>query len=419
MRSYKECVRALNQVISHGHSLDVRSLDPLDREISFGTLRHYGRLDAILERLIDKPLAEKHNDIYCLLLAGLYSVDELNRPPHASVDACVTTALHLKKKWAKGLVNAVLRNYLRKKDALLEAVKDDPVARWGHPLWMIEKIQNNWPDQAETILNNNQERPPMTLRVNLQRTSREQYLERLTDAGLAATAGNLSLTALTLESPSDVIKLPGFETGDISVQDEASQLAAFILNPQSGDRILDACAAPGGKTCHLLEMCSEIKLVANDIDATRTDIIRDNLKRLNLNCVVSAEAVAEIGGEFDKILLDAPCSATGIIRRHPDIKLLRRNEDIDKLAIVQRSLLEASWRQLVPGGELLYSTCSIMTEENEKVISDFVGSTADAEVLPLAIATGIRTKHGHQLLPGPTDGFYFAHLRKAAQVALT
>ncbi len=425
MNEYEAVIKLLTPVLGRGRSYEpgsVAGASPLAKEIGYGVLRDYFRLDALVNRLVKKPLAQKHLDIQILLLAGIYSVDSIKRPAHASVNAAVDAAAGTGKQWAKGLVNGVLRNYAREKEALAKSIEKSASAKTGHPGWLVRAIKSDWPKQLEKVLAANNEQAPMTLRVNLRQTNRDDYLGRLRDEGIGASPGLLAPSAIYLDTPVSVDKLPGFNDGLASVQDEASQLVAAVVDPVPGDVILDACAAPGGKTCHLLETEPGITLTALDIDAGRLEQLRDNLSRLSIECqVVTADlATWETDATFDRILLDAPCSATGVIRRHPDIKLLRRKSDIAKLNGAQLSLLSAAWRLLKGGGVLVYSTCSVLSAENDEVISEFLQQESDAsidETFPEQHSWGHATRSGRQLLPtsGAHDGFYFCRLIKRTE----
>lgn len=422
MNEYLSVTESLVSVITRGRSLDAAwepGTTPLAREITYGVIREYFRLGAIIDELIKKPLAEKHQDLRFLLMAGIYSIDQIRRPVYTSVNEVVESAARMNKPWAKGIVNGVLRNYLRQRDEINRKVQADPLARWNHPAWLLEQIRAAWPDNFESILIANNQHAPMTLRVNLTMTTRADYVGRLDAHGMTATPGRLTETSLYLDVPVNVTELPGFSEGVVSVQDEASQLAATLLEPVSGDRVLDACAAPGGKTCHLLELEPGIKLTSLDIDMDRSRQIRQNLKRIGAESevVVSDLRAYIMDRPFDRVLLDAPCSATGIIRRHPDIKLLRRETDIAKLASAQVELLHAAFKGLTPNGTLLYSTCSILPAENDAVISQFLEENQDAIVDPIDKDWGIRTGNGRQLLPtaGEYDGFYFSRLKKRSR----
>ena len=418
MDEYKSAVRVLYDVIEKGRSLDASFTDkdsPLAKQICYGVLRRYYELNLVVASLVNKPLARKHADIHLLLLAGIYSIAALNRPDHASVNATVNTTKALKKAWAKQLVNGVLRNYQRRRDSLQSNIDTDLEASTNHPAWLANRILSAYPNQANAIFAANNEQPPMTLRVNLSRTTRAAYLEQLTRNDISAEPGDFAPTAIYLTSPTAVSNLPGFSEGLVSVQDEASQLTAGIMNLQAGQRVLDACSAPGGKACAMLEVAPDIVLTAIDISPERTLQVEENLTRLGLEAtVVAIDFLDYDAPTFDRILLDVPCSATGIIRRHPDIKLLRLDEDIDKLSTTQDNLLAKAWSLLSENGELVYSTCSILPEENEQVVHRFLSKHKDAERYPIEAKFGIPTASGRQLLPDShaPDGFFFARLKK-------
>jgi 16S rRNA (cytosine967-C5)-methyltransferase len=327
----------------------------------------------------------------------------------------------LKKKWAKGLVNAVLRSALRESEHLQNLAKDNEGARTAHPKWLIKLFKQHWPKEFNQIIEANNQPGPFTLRVNLQKTQRDAYKTALENRGLKVTACSYSPAGLQCDTAIEVSELPGFADGLISVQDQAAQLAAGLLNPQAGERILDACAAPGGKTAHLLELCHDIDLTALDISAQRLLKIEDNLNRLGLNARIKQGDTREPNGwwdqqQYDRILLDAPCSATGVIRRHPDIKLLRRPEDIEKLVRTQAQMLSTLWPLLKTGGMLLYSTCSILAEENDQQIQRFIQNNNNARDQIIAADWGHGRSHGRQILPGEEhmDGFYYALIYKDA-----
>lgn len=391
---------------------------PLLAQLCYGSLRLAPRLQALLTQLVDRPLRDRDRDIQALLLLGLYQLSDSRIPDHAAVSATVDATRELGKPWAKGLVNAVLRRY-RRDAAKLEAALD-PAAAAAHPAWLYQALQDAWPDPLPSLLAVNNSQPPMTLRVNLSRGSREEWMARLATAGVPARAGALTREAVYLTQPVAVDQLPGFYQGAASVQDEAAQLAAQLLGIAPGQHVLDACAAPGGKTCHLLEMEPDLgSVTAMDIDAVRLQRVRDNLERLGLQArLVAADATGAAaalpGQQFDRILLDAPCSATGVIRRHPDIKLLRKARDIAAFATQQLGILDGVWPSLRSGGRLLYVTCSVLPAENEAVIATFLAQRDDAREIPLPDIGNARP-HGRQILPqqdGP-DGLYFALLEKA------
>ncbi len=401
----------------------------LMQELCYGVVRWKPRLEAVLERLLHAPFKERDQDIHCLLLVGLYQLAYLNLPAHAAVDATVTAAGVLGKGWAKGVVNAVLRNYLRDSTRLLAEADASESSRLAHPAWLLAMLQQAWPGDHhglswQAIVAANNQRPPMCLRVNVRRASREQYLATLQAAGLAAHAAPNSSQGVVLEQPMSVDNLPGFGVGEVSVQDAGAQLAAGWLGAEPGERVLDACSAPGGKACHILELQpSLLELVALDNSAPRLARVRENLVRLGLEArLVEGDAGAPEGWwdgrPFDRILLDAPCSGTGVIRRHPDIKWLRRPTDIAAAAQTQRRLLQALWPLLKPGGVLLYAVCSVLPEEGEQQVRGFIAEQQDAQAEPLALPDAAAPEPSRCGISLPTgscggmDGFYYARLRK-------
>ena len=393
----------------------------LVQELCYGTLRWYYRLDALLQRLLQKPLKQRDADVRCILLIGLYQLDQLAMPQRVAVNETVQATRALNKQWASGLVNAVLRNYQRQGAALDEEVSAESVAGYAHPAWLIERLQSDWPADWEAILNANNTRPPFSLRVNRQRMTRTEYLEMLAEQQLVAVPLPQTAAGVRLDRPMSVETLPGFAAGCVSVQDGAAQLAAGLLDLRPGQRVLDACAAPGGKTAHILELEPGLaQLTAVDIAGQRLLRIDENLARLSLRAnLVQGDAGDPSdwwdGRCYDRILLDAPCSASGVIRRHPDIKLLRKPGDIAKLVVAQARLLDAMWPLLSSGGMLLYSTCSVLSVENSGQIARFLEAHADAAELPIAAAWGRECRHGRQILPGENemDGFYFACLTRS------
>jgi 16S rRNA (cytosine967-C5)-methyltransferase len=389
------------------------------QELCFGVCRYYFSLSHIANQLLKKPFQRKDSDILALVLVGLYQIIYLEKEAFAAVNECVTAAKQLNKKWAAGLINGVLRNFLRNTETFLASIEKDPRARYNCPKWLLDKVKQAYPEQWETILTANNTKAPMTLRVNQQEISRADYLTLLNTHGIEAQATQFSTDGITLNKPTNLTKLPGFSNGEISVQDEAAQLAAGLLDIQPKQIILDACAAPGGKTCHILECQPNNEVIALDNNAKRNERVTENLQRLELNATVITADAAETkqwaqGKSFDRILLDAPCSATGVIRRHPDIKLLRRPTDIKTLTETQLHLLQALWPLLSPGGILLYATCSILPDENDKLIQQFNDQQSNCEIMPIKATWGIATKCGRQLLPEPNDGFYYSRLVKTA-----
>lgn len=384
--------------------------------LCYGTVRQYYRLEFILNQLVNKPIKDKDIQIKALALLGIYQLKYMRVKDHAAVSE--TVAVMKKKQWAKSLLNAVLRRYLREQEQL-EALADKHVA-YAHPDWMIKAIKADWGEQAKEIFFANNQAPPMTLRVNALFCQRDEYLALLAEQKIEAAALNSSQYAIILSVPVMVDKLPRFAEGWVSVQDAAAQLAAPLLQVQPGDRVLDVCAAPGGKTAHILESQPELKsILAVDIDAQRLARVEENLNRLKLTAdLLAADATQPEtwwdGILYDRILLDAPCSALGVVRRHPDIKLLRRSDDIAQLQSLQQKILCACWQQLASGGVLLYATCSVLKQENESQIEFFLSQHSDAEELPIEVEWGIKRPFGRQVLTGSQkmDGFYYARLRK-------
>jgi 16S rRNA (cytosine967-C5)-methyltransferase len=379
----------------------------MTQDFGYGVLRHYGRLDAILNRLVERRLED--GLVRCLLLTGLYQLEYGKASVYAVVDHAVKTAARMKKPWAKGLVNAVLRNFLRRRETLIAEVVRDEQALYSYPQWWIDKLKRQYPERWSEILEAGNVHPPMTLRVNRRHGSAGDYLRRLEDAGIAARG--LGDAAVMLAQPVPVEKLPGFLDGDVSVQDYGAQFAAHLLDLEDGMRVLDACCAPGGKTGHALETAN-VAMTAIDSEESRLDRTRSNLDRLGL----SAQLIVGDSGNpdewwdgqpFDRILADVPCSASGIVRRHVDIKWLRREADLASFTSQQSRILRGLWRTLANGGKLLYVTCSIFLEENQRQIDAFLAEQADARQLPLA---GLRDG---QLLPcADHDGFFYALLQK-------
>lgn len=393
------------------------------KDCCFGSLRWFHQLSKIKSRLLHSPLKKKDNDIDCLILLGLFQILHSETPDHAAVAETVSVCHTLKKDWAKPLVNKCLRRFIQEKTDILAALNDDVEAHYSHPQWLIEKIQEAWPEHWEDILNANNQKPPLWLRINLQKTSQDDYLKQLTQNNIAASASELISTAIKLDPPLPVDKILNFHNGYASVQDIAGQFAAELLDLKKGQHVLDACAAPGSKTCHILESEPELsKLVIIDNDPARFPQLKENIDRLQLSHQHLQLVLADVthtqqwwdGTPFDRILLDAPCSSTGVIRRHPDIKLLKQADDIAQLSQLQHRMLTMLWPLLKKGGKLLYSTCSVLPEENEKIIQTFLMKTKDVVIEKIKIPAGTAQKHGVQLLPKQkeNDGFYYALLCK-------
>lgn len=387
--------------------------------VCYGVCRFYTRLDAMLALLLEKPLREKDRDLHALLLIGLYQLHMMRVPPHAAVTETVNAVETLKKSWASRLINAVLRRYLREKETIEAPIKENAEAFYAHPAWWINKIKQDWPLHWKTILTANNEHPPFSLRINRQKISRETYLEKLKQVSLSAKIMEETCSGILLETPAAAETLPGFFEGEVSVQDGAAQFSAELLQLQASQYGLDACAAPGGKLTHMLEIQPDLYMTAIEKNAKRMEPIKENLRRLQMQarCICADAAKTSDWWDkqlFDRILLDAPCSASGVIRRHPDIKLLRRPDDIAALANEQLHLMEALWPLLKPGGLFLYATCSIFNEENVGVMSAFFSRHADALEEKIQLNAGQACKTGWQILPGEKhmDGFYYTLIRK-------
>ena len=388
------------------------------QELCYGVLRLLPALEYDLRQLIDKPLKGKQRVGHFLLLVGIYQISHTRIPDHAAVSETVAASKPLKNDHLKGLINGVLRNYQRNQEKQPKEVitLPDPV-KFSHPGWFIKKLQHAYPNNWQEILNANLERPPMWLRVNIKHHSISQYVDLLTEANIEQEFIDELSGAIKLSQAVDVNKLPGFSNGWVSIQDGAAQQAATLLSCQPNDNVLDCCAAPGGKTCHILELNTELSsLTAVDIEETRLLRVQENLSRLNLSAKVVAADAADNnnswwnGELFDRILLDVPCSATGVIRRHPDIKWLRKPDDIEKLTLLQKKILKNIWSLLKPGGTLLYATCSILPEENNLQVESFINENQDATHIPIT-----KSAIGWQILPNEQsmDGFYYAKLKKA------
>lgn len=430
---------AVDAVIHNGRSLEqvipeclTEPLSPRDvtlvKALVYGALRGHWLHQYLISKLLSKPVKKKDLVLESLLSVSLFQLLESDQPDFAVVSASVDAAAVLGRPHARGLVNAVLRNFLRQRDVLLKAAMQEPAARYRLPVWLLDHLRSSWPDTWEAIAAASNLQAPMWIRVNQQRTSVSDYQQQLkTGINLSAESSDVCPGSLKLESAVRVEMLPGFGSGHSSVQDIAAQLAATIMSPKPGEKILDACAAPGGKTGHLAERSAYgADITALDHSAERMQRITENLERIGANAtLVVGDAAAPEGwwdGElFDRVLLDAPCSATGVIRRHPDIPLLRRDSDISALADLQKRMLAALWLVLKPGGQLLYTTCSVLPIENQNVVATFLQAHSEARVLPVDRLEHVAATHtgpGHQLLPGnplDSDGFYYALIEKAAE----
>lgn len=416
----------LARVLADGQALDVPLQDALAKvsgrdqgllqQLCYGSLRHYFLFSGLLRQCLKSPLKKRDTDIYALLLIGLLQLREMRTPDHAAISTCVDACRSLGKPWATRLVNGVLRRCSREAEKLEAGLAAHEAA--NHPEWMLESLTRSWPDQSEDIVAANNAPPPMCLRVNARVSDRASYIKQLEASDIEATPCELAPQGLRLSEAVDVSALPGFSDGVISIQDEAAQLAAALLDPQPGDRILDACAAPGGKACHILEQQPGLaELVALDSEEARLSRVADNLARLKLEATLVCADARELDpalGEFDRILVDAPCSGSGVIRRHPDIKLLRRASDLDGFAALQRDILASCWSRLKPGGVLVYATCSVLPEENGQCVAGFMETHADAALLPVEAEWGYPAGPGRQLLPhvAGCDGLFYAVIQK-------
>jgi 16S rRNA (cytosine967-C5)-methyltransferase len=423
--------RAVARISFGGRTAD-DALSPFDaakdrsavRAITLGTVRWYLRLTAVLDQLLERP-EKLVPEVRALLATALHQIEYSRNPLHSTVDAAVDAARVLRQERTAGLVNGVLRRYTREKEALLASADESLAARTAHPQWLVDEIQAAWPEQFQSILEANNGHPPMVLRVDLSRGSVPDYIAELAAAGITGIALPWAPSAVRLAEAAAVTALPGFSEGRVSVQDAAAQLAAPLLDAKPGMRVLDACAAPGGKTGHLLEHTSGLaEVVAVDIEEHRFGRIRENLERLGRKATLVVGDVRKPDEwwdrrPFQRILVDAPCSSTGVIRRHPDIKLLRRPTDIAALAQTQLAILDSCFRMLAGGGRLIYATCSVLPAENRDVLSAFLEKHRRARAFPATLATAVPgaqiSGDGVQLLPGTeagTDGFHYACVEK-------
>lgn len=416
--------QTLEQVVEQGQSLSnllpaaQKNLSDKDaallQELCFGVLRTLPLLEAAIQQLMSRPLTGKQRSLHFLIMVGLYQLLYTRIPAHAALAETVEGATVLNRPQMKGLINGVLRQFQRQQSDMMPQLEQSP-QRFLHPNWLLKRLQQAWPAHWEQIVEANNQRPPMWLRVNRQHHSRDQWLGLLQESGNNAVSHPVYPDALMLETPSPVSQLPGFEKGWVTVQDASAQGCVTWLEPQNGERILDLCAAPGGKTTHILEAAPNAQVMAVDVDAQRLKRVYENLKRLNMQADVK-QGDGRFPQQwcndtlFDRILLDAPCSATGVIRRHPDIKWLRRDRDIPELAALQREILDAIWPHLKPGGTLVYATCSVLPEENQLQIESFLARHQDVEHIAISSDSSL----GLQCFPHPQggDGFFYAKLIK-------
>lgn len=408
MNTRIQATKTLVEILQNKKSLSdtlekITPQDSLSKALAFGVMRYYFQLDAILKQLLQKPIKTNEKIIEVLLLIGLYQIIYLAVPDYAAVNETVDAAKQLQKTWAVKLINAVLRNFLRQKTQLLSSI-----VTHAHPAWLVNKIKQAYPEQWQQILQENNQQAPMTLRVNQQQISRDEYIKKLQQTKKTA----VSQQGIILSKPLKIAELPGFAQGLVSVQDEAAQLAPHFLNLTPGLTVLDACAAPGGKTCHLLETVPNLHLTAIEKNPKRLLKIQENLSRLKLHGQLICADILSVktwwqSELFDRILLDAPCSGTGVIRRHPDIKYLRLPSDILENTKLQNQMLTCLWPLLKPNGLLLYATCSILPEENHLLIKNFCREQATVDL-----------QFEKQILPGENqmDGFYYALLKKRSSI---
>lgn len=409
----------VNQIIPTKKTILI-SEHALVQAMCYGVIRYYLQLKFIVDLLLTKPLAKKDLLIQHLIYVGLFQLIHMRIPDHAAIFETVAAAKHCKKPHLAKLVNAILRTFQRDQKHILSKVANNLEASTAHPLWLLQNIQQAWPEHYQQIIIANNSHPPLSIRVNLHYYSIEMAQTMLEQHTMPSSLIPDTKAGLLVHTKEDPTKLQEFAKGIFSIQDGAAQIAAQLLELQPGQVVLDACAAPGGKTCHLLEQEPNIKLTALDKSANRIKLIEENIHRLNLPMPTIKTADANQISSwwdkilFDRILIDAPCSATGIIRRQPDIKFFRTPSDITNLALQQMQLLTNLWTILKPGGILLYATCSILPQENEQLLYQFMTSHADVVPVPISLSTGLALQIGHQILPGQNnmDGFYYAKLRK-------
>lgn len=383
------------------------------QDVAYGTLRHLGYVDAAIDRLLSRPLTDL--PVRNLLQVTLYQLMHTKAHSYAIVNHAVPAAARLGFPKAQGLVNAVLRNFLRRRDELDAAINATDLGRYSYPQWWIDRVAAEYPEAWREILDAGNARPPLTLRVNRRKIARDDYLEILRLQDIAAHA--VGRQGIVIEKPRPVSLLPGFAEGQVSVQDAGAQFAAELLDVAEGMRVLDACAAPGGKSAHLLEL-ADIDLTAADIDAQRLQRVSENLTRLSLNAKLLQADASNVAawsnaGLFDRILADVPCTASGVVRRHPDIKWLRQPADIAAMGKRQAQILDTLWQLLGRGGKLLYATCSVFSAENGQQVEQFMARHADARQIAVSLSTeGLRQSHGQLFPDAAHDGFFYALLEK-------
>lgn len=408
-----ESRQSLSSVLEHKISHVELSEQPFCKDLCFGVMREYFILDKMLSNFMDKSLRKKDQDIKLLIFIGMYQLRWMRVPDYAAINETVAQCKKIKKAWARGLVNAVLRKYQKSQDIDFSVVD-------SHPSWLKKAYQASWPDDYQEIIRLNQQKPPMILRVNLDKTTTDAYLKLLHNQDIEARNIQQVESAIKLVNPMSVLNLPGFEIGQVSVQDASAQCAAVLLEPDKSHRVLDACAAPGGKSSHLLEFSPAIDLTCVDNKQNRLDKVQQNLdrigKRANLIVGDASKRKWWDGELFDRILLDVPCSATGVIRRNPDVKVLRDADDLLELCQIQEKILDNCWQMLKPKGVLLYATCSLLVCENELQIENFLRTHANAKELKIDFSWAKPRKYGAQILSvdHDWDSFYYAKITKKA-----
>lgn len=417
------------QVVDGGNSLDRllqassmpgQTTESIFREMAYGTCRYFPRINWYIENLLERPLKQKHRNLHFLMAVGIYQIDHMHIPKYAALNETVEAVSELGRNWSRNLINGVLRNYLRNRDHF-DLSKMPQHSAYAFPKFLFDRIKADWPDQYLPILEASNSRPPLTLRVNLKNSTRQDVLQTIEEnTNSTCMTTHESPFGLSLDPPVPVNQIPGFMDGKVSVQDESAQLAIVELDPDERLKVLDGCAAPGGKTTHILELFPEsCAITAIDL-GHRCSLIHQNLKRLGLDATVVSGDILDPstwwdGRCYDRILLDVPCSGSGVIRRHSDIKYRRNVEDLENLHVLQTSMLESVWNLLCPGGIVLYVTCSIFHQENDQVIKAFINHGCDRQVETINRISGISTQFGVQRLPGfqDGDGFYYCKIRKS------
>lgn len=405
---------SLNHVYNRAERQVAESEQPFLRELVYGSLRLWPLYRGVTRQLLERPLKPKDSVLEALLIMAMYELDECATPDYASVSGAVDCCEQLGRPWASRLINGCLRRYQRDKEALMHALGESE--RAALPGWLHKLLSKALPDQLSQLADASRHRPPFTLRVNPERVSTDEYQALLREEGIEASAAGAC--GLTLVQPMPVSKLPHFQDGFVSVQDASAQLAALLLSPEPGMSVLDACAAPGGKACHLAELGAQV--TASDVSEARLIKVHENAERLDLAVTTvlsdgrNLQEVLALAS-FDAVLLDVPCSATGVMRRNPDVKLIRRKSDIGQFATLQSELLQSVWPLLKPGGRLLYATCSVLPQENDAVVGAFLDAEDTARLLPLPIEIGETMTYGQQVIPSELngDGLYYSLLEKA------